>query len=93
MVYLDYLKDIAIQFDIPVWLLGIILIWTAFWKLFGLWKSARNKHLIWFIVIAIINPVGILSILYIYVFSKMSLNKKSQKNSGKKVVRKKSRVK
>ena len=43
----------------------ILMIWDAVWKLIALWKSARNNHLVWFVVIAIINSVGILPIIYI----------------------------
>lgn len=54
----------------------VISIWTLIWKGLALWKSARKSHKIWFIAILIINTVGILEILYIYVFSKINWNKK-----------------
>lgn len=49
---------------------GVLLIalWSIFWKGIGLWKSARNGQKYWFIAILLINSVGILPILYIYVF-------------------------
>ena len=43
----------------------VLMIWDAVWKLIALWKSARNNHLVWFVLIAIINTVGILPIVYI----------------------------
>lgn len=90
---MGYLADIAIQTGISMWLLSIILIWTAIWKLLSLWKAARNSHVIWFIVLAIFNTVGILPILYIYVFSKFGKKVESQtknsKPSMKKVIKKK----
>ncbi|NCT13640.1 MAG: hypothetical protein COW67_13270 [Flavobacteriales bacterium CG18_big_fil_WC_8_21_14_2_50_32_9] len=43
----------------------VLAVWEAIWKLIALWKSARNKHLIWFVCIAIFNTVGILPIIYI----------------------------
>lgn len=78
-----YLTDIATQWGISIWLLAIILIWTAIWKLLALWKSARNGHVAWFIVLAIFNTVGILPILYIYVFSKMGGKAKVKKSTRK----------
>lgn len=48
-------------------LLVILMIWEGVWKLIALWKSARNKHLAWFICIAIFNTVGILPIIYILI--------------------------
>ena len=35
------------------------------WKIIAMWRSARNKHLAWFICIAILNTLGVLSIIYI----------------------------
>ncbi len=55
---------------------SIIMIWTVIWKAIALWKSARKNHLAWFIIFLIINTVGILEILYIYVFSKMNMKGK-----------------
>ncbi len=83
-----YLEIIAEQLGIAVWLLAIILIWTLIWKLLALWKSARKGHVAWFIVIAVVNLVGILEILYIFVFSEMKC-----KSSAKPIVRKSVRKK
>jgi len=46
-------------------LIVILSLWDAVWKIIGLWKSARNNHLAWFICIAIFNTIGILPIIYI----------------------------
>ena len=51
-------------------LVMLLVIWTVAWKGIALWKSARSSHRNWFIALLIINTVGILDILYIYVFSK-----------------------
>ena len=40
-------------------------------ELLAFWKSARKNHLVWFIVFALVNTIGILEILYLYVFSEM----------------------
>lgn len=85
MVNTDYLSGLAAQLGIPFWLFAIILVWIVVWKLLALWKSARNNHIVWFIVLAIINTVGILEILYIYVFSKLG------KKLEKRIIKKKKR--
>lgn len=54
-----------------VLLLAIIVIWSAVWKMLALWKAARKGSVPWFIVLAIVNTMGILEILYLYVFSEM----------------------
>ncbi len=51
-------------------LLVIILIWSIIWKGLALWKSAREGSKVWFVVLLIVNTIGILEILYLYVFSK-----------------------
>ena len=64
------------QWGIAVWILIAILIWSAVWKLIALWKSARKNHLVWFIILALVNTVGILEILYVYIFSEMKTKPK-----------------
>ncbi len=66
-------------------ILSVIMIWSIFWKFFGLWKSARNNSPIWFVIIALTNTLGIIPILYIYLFSKINYD------SGSKVKRRKSK--
>jgi len=74
----DYFTTISTQLGIPLWGLFLIIVWSLIWKLIALWKSARKGSLIWFIVIAIVNTVGILPILYIYIFSKMGKKKRKK---------------
>jgi hypothetical protein len=52
-------------------LISILMIWSMVWKGIALWKSARAGSRVWFVVLLIVNTVGILEILYIYIFSKM----------------------
>lgn len=49
---------------------SILAVWSIIWKGIALWKAARNSAKAWFIVLLIVNTVGILEILYIFVFSK-----------------------
>ena len=75
----DYFTGIASQLGVYIWLLVFILLWEAVWKLLALWKSARKGSVVWFIALAIFNTVGILPILYIFVFSKMRKKKRRKK--------------
>ena len=52
------------------WLILIAGLWTLPWKGMALWKSARQSEKWWFIALLIINTLGLLEILYIFVFSK-----------------------
>lgn len=67
--------------SVPAGLLSLfflLAIWSIVWKGFALWKSARAGSKVWFVVMLLVNTVGILEILYIYVFSKMG--RKSMNN-------------
>jgi len=48
----------------------ILIIWSLVWKGLALWKAAKNNNLKWFVVLLVVNTVGILEILYIYFFGK-----------------------
>lgn len=52
-----------------IWLVPVML-WTIPWKGVALWKAARNESKPWFIVLLLVNTVGILEIIYIFGFSK-----------------------
>jgi hypothetical protein len=48
----------------------LLVVWSLAWKGMALWKAARAGHRGWFVALLLINTVGILEILYIYVLSK-----------------------
>ena len=86
----EYLTTITEQLGISIVLLVVIFAWSMVWKLLALWKSARKGSVAWFIILAIFNTVGILPILYIFVFSKMkSCELKPKKKPRKKIKKKK----
>lgn len=49
---------------------GMILVWGLVWKGVALWKAARNEQPAWYIVLLLVNTLGILEILYILFFQK-----------------------
>lgn len=53
---------------------AVLLLWTLPWKGMALWKAARKNHQKWFIALLLVQTIGILDILYIYVFSERSKN-------------------
>ncbi|MFC1728031.1 DUF5652 family protein [Nanoarchaeota archaeon] len=52
------------------WLVALISLWTIPWKGFALWKAARNRQLVWFIALLVLNTLAILEIVYIFFFQK-----------------------
>ena len=83
----DYVNKFAALTGIPTQttiiilavVLAFIFIWSLIWKALALWKSAKSDHKYWFVIILIVNTVGILEILYLYVFSKYDWNKSQRK--------------
>jgi methionyl-tRNA synthetase len=51
-------------------LLFPLIVWSLFWKGWALWRAAKNDSKVWFIVLLLVNTLGILDILYIFFFSK-----------------------
>jgi hypothetical protein len=51
-------------------LILVLALWELIWKGIALWKAAKSEQKYWFIAMLIINSVGILPILYIFVFQK-----------------------
>jgi len=56
--------------EVSVWLFAVLFAWSIAWKGAALWRAARNNQSYWFIALILVNTVGILEILYIYVFAK-----------------------
>lgn len=46
-----------------------LLVWSFVWKGLALWKAARKDARWWFVALMVVNTLGLLEILYIYVFS------------------------
>jgi len=70
--------DIYSYLNISPILLAIIIIWTMIWKGLALWKSVKLNSKVWFIALFVINTLGILEILYLFVFSKVNYAKKKK---------------
>jgi len=51
-------------------MLIFISVWSIVWKGLALWKSAKKNQKYWFIVLLVINTLGLLEIVYIVFFSK-----------------------
>jgi hypothetical protein len=53
-------------------LILILAIWTIPWKGYALWLAAKRNQKGWFIVLLIVNTLGILEIFYILKIVKKS---------------------
>jgi len=64
------IKEIAEFLIMNPWFILLIIVWSLPWKGIALWKAARNDHKWWFIPLLVVNTVGVLEMIYIFVFSK-----------------------
>ena len=55
------------------WIIVLALVWSIPWKAWALWRSARLNQRYWFVVLLLVNTLGILEILYLFVFNKKQL--------------------
>ncbi len=61
------------DFSPTIWTVFVLLvIWSLIWKGLALWRAARMGQKNWFIILLVINTVGILEIFYWYIFSQKS---------------------
>lgn len=53
-------------------LLAMLAVWEIIWKGMALWHAGKNKQLGWFVVMLLLNTVGILEIVYLSFFQAKS---------------------
>jgi hypothetical protein len=57
-------------------LLYILSIWSLAWKGLALWRASQQSQRNWFVVILVLNTVGILDIIFLFRFSKRRMTMK-----------------
>ncbi len=61
----------------PLWFYSIapffplLILWSIFWKGLALWHSARRGQPWWFVILMVVNTVGILEIVYLFAVAKL----------------------
>ena len=68
---------------------AILMIWELIIKGIGLWKASKNNQVTWFIVMLVINTIGILPLIYLNFFQKKMPELKPRKKVTQKPVEKK----
>ena len=61
-------------------LIIILLLWSLIWKGFALWKAAKREQISWFIVLLVVNTLGLLEFLYLFVFTR-KISKEDEQNN------------
>lgn len=55
----------------PLWVIILLIVWVLPWKGYSLWTAAHRKEKVWFIILLVLNTVGILEIIYIFFVAKI----------------------
>ena len=61
---MNLLGDISLFWIIPA------VIWTLAWKGVALWRSAGLRQKWWFVALLLINTLGILEIIYLFLVAR-----------------------
>lgn len=61
------LNQLPPPFDNPL-LFTLIILWSLIWKGLALWHSARGRQTAWFVVLLVVNTIGLLEIIYLAFF-------------------------
>jgi hypothetical protein len=48
-----------------------MMLWSLFWKGLALWHAAKRRQPWWFVAMLVVNTVGILEIVYLFVVAKV----------------------
>lgn len=59
------------------YLVALGAIWTMVWKGLALWRAAERGARNWFIVILVVNTLGLLEIIYLFFITKPKPSEKS----------------
>jgi predicted membrane channel-forming protein YqfA (hemolysin III family) len=51
-------------------LLYVLFVWSLIWKGLALWHAAKLSQKNWFVVMLVLNTVGILELVYLFYFAK-----------------------
>lgn len=49
---------------------ALLIIWSLAWKGVALWKAAELRQKWWFVVILLLNTLGLLEIIYLFFVAK-----------------------
>lgn len=53
------------------WVALVLLVWSLTWKGLALWRAAKANQRNWFVVLLVVNTVGLLEIFYLFLWDKV----------------------
>jgi len=67
-------------------LFALVMIWAFVWKGIALWKAAQNNSVPWFVGLLLVNTLGILEIIYIFIISKKQTDATNHKKTKEEIL-------
>ncbi len=55
-------------------LFAVLAVWSIFWKGLALWHAAQRDEPWWFVILLVVNTAGILDIIYLFAFAKLTFS-------------------
>jgi len=81
-----FYSNYGMNYGAPSWIhvfgpvLILLVLWSIFWKGLALWHSGRRGQPWWFVIILVVNTVGILEIIYLFAVAKLKWKELFSKN-------------
>jgi methionyl-tRNA synthetase len=63
-------QKLGISVTSLVCFLVVVALWTIVWKGWALWTAARRHEKKWFVVLLVVNTLGVLEIIYLFFLNK-----------------------
>jgi len=54
--------------------LPLLILWEGFWKGLALWHSGRRGQSVWFVILIVVNTIGILPIIYLFAVAHLKVS-------------------
>ena len=67
---MESIKTLSDFLDVDPIFIALAILWTLVWKGLALWRSATLRQKYWFLAVLLINTLGILEIIYLFVVSR-----------------------
>ncbi len=68
-------------FSADNWLIWLAILWSLPWKGWALWRASRKNDRVWFIVLFLVNTVGLLDMVYLFFISERRRTPASRKGA------------
>jgi len=79
IIFMNPLQSINLFLAANPQILPFIGVWSIVWKGLALWRAARKEQKPWFVAILVLNTMGLLEIIYLFLVPKLQLSLKKRK--------------